>query len=100
MHVYREQCLASWVGNPDLGLRYGVCMQRRLSFGCSESIGTPGRINMSRRLSMASDGSTGSGAALRKHDCQLGELHSAYEDLCKKVSHFTSPCTHFMCISN
>ncbi|CAL8466096.1 g5632 [Coccomyxa elongata] len=60
--------------------------KRRLSFGCSDSIGTPGRINMSRRLSMASDASTGSGVALRKHDCQLGELHSAYEDLCKKVA--------------
>ncbi len=61
-------------------------MQRRLSFGFSDGVGTPGRINMSRRLSIASDASTGSGSLQRKHDCILGELHSAYEDLCKKVS--------------
>ncbi len=48
---------------------------------------------MSRRLSMASDASTGSGVALRKHDCQLGELHCAYEDLCKKV-HPPNACAH------
>ncbi|EIE18599.1 P-loop containing nucleoside triphosphate hydrolase protein [Coccomyxa subellipsoidea C-169] len=60
--------------------------KRRLSFGFSDGVGTPGRINMSRRLSIASDASTGSGSLQRKHDCILGELHSAYEDLCKKVA--------------
>lgn len=40
---------------------------------------------MVRRLSIASDASSASAQPLRKHDCLLGELHSAYDAFCKKV---------------
>ena len=59
-------------------------VQRRLSFGSSMGVSTPKKVNMSRRLSIASDSSMGSGPP-RMHDCLLGQLHSAYSDLCKKV---------------
>ena len=81
------------------GLSCNPALQRRLSFGFSEGVGTPGRINMSRRLSTASDASTGSGLLPRKHDCILGELHSAYEDLCKKVELPVAPCLAAQCCS-
>jgi hypothetical protein len=57
--------------------------QRRLSFG-TEGVSTPKKINMSRRLSTASDSSTASGLP-RMRDCLLGQLHAAYAGLCKKV---------------
>jgi hypothetical protein len=70
----------------------GAQVQRRMSFGGSEG-GAPRSpaVNMSRRLSTASDCSGGEGASLgspgggRMRDCQLGQLHAAYLGLCKKV---------------
>ena len=45
-------------------------------------------INMARRLSNASDCSGASsplGGGQHRRDCQLGQLHSVYLDLCKKA---------------
>jgi len=66
--------------NPDPSEACAV--QRRLSFG-SDNVRTPGRINMSRPSS-TSDSSRLSGGT-RQRDCQLGQLHTAYFGLCKKV---------------
>ena len=58
-------------------------LQRRLSFGC-DTVRTPGRINM-LRPSSTSDASRVSCGSTRQRDCQLGQLHTAYFALCKKV---------------
>ena len=71
----------------------GAQVQRRMSFGASElGCGIPPHspvVNMSRRLSTASDCSGGGGSPggppSRMRDCQLGQLHSSYLALCKKV---------------
>ena len=57
-------------------------VQRRLSFG-PDAVRTPNRINMSRPSS-TSDNSRGS-LGSRQRDCLLGQLHTAYFALCKKV---------------
>ncbi len=57
-------------------------MQRRLSFG-TDVVRTPGKINMSRPSSTSDNSRLSSGS--RQRDCQLGQLHTAYFGLCKKV---------------
>ena len=57
-------------------------LQRRLSFG-SGAMRTAGRINMSRPSSLSGDSRASCGGCAR--DCQLGQLHTAYFALCKKV---------------
>lgn len=67
-----------------------IPMQRRLSFG-SGVIRPPGRINMSRPSSLSGDSRASCGGCVR--DCQLGQLHTAYFALCKKViSMWRRPC--------